>query len=389
MAKALVLILSSLPLAGASLYTVQSLGSVGVTYTGAIAISDTEIVAGTAFGLRGDWNALRFSGGRTDVLGDASMAAGVNNSGAVVGTSWSSGGPRATIWQNGGAAGLGLENSYGMGINDAGTVVGGAQNGNRASAYVYSGGETTWIDIGISSSAYDINAQGQVAGTAEMGAGRFRAFIWSAGTGVQVLGTLGGRISYANALSDSGVVVGSSTTRSGYLHAYTADAFGMHDLGTLGGNLSAAYAVNSAGTVVGYSSTVDGAMHAFVWTDGMLFDLNTLVDPASGWTLESAFGINELGQIVGSGRLNGVSSAYLLSPAGPVVLTGRSEALAVASVPEPSTWILAGCGTAFVAAAAARRRRLLAPHRDLVEKAVLPAVPEIDRQSEEQPHKQA
>jgi probable HAF family extracellular repeat protein len=353
---------------------VQSLGSVGTKFTGAIAISNNGTVAGTAVSSRGDWSALRSSGGGgMDLLARDAMAVGVNDSGHIVGTSWSSDGPSATVWQDGAALSLGIPNSYGTGINDAGTVVGGGQNGTHGSAFVHSGAETTWIDVGISSSAYAVNNHGQVAGSAEMAPGMFRAFIWSSATGPLVFGTLGGRSSYANGLSDSGVVVGSSITRSGDLHAYRSDAAGMQDLGTLGGNLSAAYGVNSAGTIVGYSYTAENAMHAFVWTGGMLYDLNALVSPGSGWTLESAFGINELGQIVGSGRLNGVSSAYLLDPvAASVRMVGGAH------VPEPSTWMLAGCGVAI----------LLASRRRLVQKAVLAAVSEIDRQPDEQPDKQ-
>jgi probable HAF family extracellular repeat protein len=386
MTKALGLILCWLPLAGAPMYTVHSLGTVGTKFTGAIAISDSGIVAGTAAGSRGEWSALRFVDGGMEVLADPAMAVGVNSRGSVVGTSWSAAGPGATVWQDGGAISLGLENSYGMGINEAGTVVGGGEHGSRGSAFVHADGETTWIDIGISSAAYGINNYGQVAGTAEMGAGTFRAFTWVAGSGVQVLGTLGGRTSYAAAISDSGIVVGSSTTRSGNLHAYRADADGMHDLGTLGGNMSAAYGVNSAGSVVGYSSTADGAIHAFVWTDGMLFDLNSLMDADSGWTLESAFGINELGQIVGAGRLNGLSSAFLLDPV-PSLSLFMVAPMMVADVPEPSAWILAGCGLLTIGFAAGRRR-LLASGRGRVQEAVLPAVPEVNNQSDKQPYKQ-
>jgi hypothetical protein len=50
-------------------------------------------------------------------------------------------------------------------------------------------------------------------------------------------------------------------------------------------------------------------------------DLNTLIDPASGWTLNSAEDINDSGMICGNARNSlGQSHAYLLVP-----------------VPEPST----------------------------------------------------
>ncbi len=59
-----------------------------------------------------------------------------------------------------------------------------------------------------------------------------------------------------------------------------------------------------------------------------MLNLNNLLDPASGngWTLQHAVGINNLGQIVGTGLLNGVSESFLLTPM---------------AVPEPTTITLA------------------------------------------------
>lgn len=63
-----------------------------------------------------------------------------------------------------------------------------------------------------------------------------------------------------------------------------------------------------------------------------MFDLNTLVDPASGWTLTDARDINGGGQISGSGLFAGQRHAVLLKP-----------------VPEPPTAVLANAGLAFFA----------------------------------------
>jgi hypothetical protein len=70
--------------------------------------------------------------------------------------------------------------------------------------------------------------------------------------------------------------------------------------------------------VVGDSFTAGGD-HAFR-TDlagGPMVDLNTLIPPDSGWTLLTARGINDVGQIVGTGKLpgNDIIHAYLLTPA--------------------------------------------------------------------------
>jgi len=43
-------------------------------------------------------------------------------------------------------------------------------------------------------------------------------------------------------------------------------------------------------------------------------DLNKLIPTGSGWVLQQAFGINNAGQIVGTGTHNGQSRGFLLSP---------------------------------------------------------------------------
>ncbi len=45
-----------------------------------------------------------------------------------------------------------------------------------------------------------------------------------------------------------------------------------------------------------------------------MLDLNNLLSPGSGWSLQAATGINDLGQIVGYGMINGNQQAFLLTP---------------------------------------------------------------------------
>ena len=90
-------------------------------------------------------------------------------------------------------------------------------------------------------------------------------------------------------------------------------------LGTFGGNTSAAYDINKSGEVVGFADTSDLEPHAFVYSDRFggtfrMVDLNKEIDPASGWILEYAQGINNLGEIVGEGLLNGKTRAFRFSP---------------------------------------------------------------------------
>jgi hypothetical protein len=72
---------------------------------------------------------------------------------------------------------------------------------------------------------------------------------------------------------------------------------------------------------------------AFVYDGSAIYNLQDLVEPTSltGWVLTEANDINDRGQIVGNGYLNGQPRAYLLTP-----------------IPEPSstcllaTWLVVG-----------------------------------------------
>lgn len=81
-----------------------------------------------------------------------------------------------------------------------------------------------------------------------------------------------------------------------------------------------AFGVNNAGVVVGDSfADLEQDFRAFIYdgSGGGPRDLNDLIDAGSGWVLESADAINDAGQIVGTGTLNGDGhQAFLLTPVG-------------------------------------------------------------------------
>ncbi len=125
---------------------------------------------------------------------------------------------------------------------------------------------------GIFSGAYanGVSADGDfVVGDSEVPSGDWHAFRWSAVTGIQDLGTLGGTTSASRSVSDDGqVVVGFSTNAAGRSRAFRwTPQSGMADLGTLGGDGSYATDLSADGQViVGYARDASGQDKAFRWT---------------------------------------------------------------------------------------------------------------------------
>jgi probable HAF family extracellular repeat protein len=154
-----------------------------------------------------------------------------------------------------------------------------------------------------------------------------RAFRWTAESGMEDLGTLGGGWSRAYSVSaDGSVVVGMARNSAGHIRAFrwTAES-GMQDLGTLGGFHSTALGVSADGTVVvGWADRADGCGYAFRWTaeEGMQ-DLNVLYAHllTDGSELWEATAISPDGRyIVGKG-FNGTTlfpEAFLLDTGFPL-----------------------------------------------------------------------
>ena len=72
----------------------------------------------------------------------------------------------------------------------------------------------------------------------------------------------------------------------------------------------------------------DGANHAFLYSvGGTMLDLNALIDPAAGWTLVDARGINDNQQIAADGCKGAVCRALLLNPVDAVPELGQGPML--------------------------------------------------------------
>lgn len=170
------------------------------------------------------------------------------------------------------------------GINDAGVIVGTLDPGNTGPGFV---GE--------------------------------QAFSYSNGSMTSLGDLQAFSSSSATAINDSGIAVGHSTSTDGNDQRPVMFVDGaVVDLGELPGDqYNNANAINSIGDVVGTAAPGNDSslIHAFVWRAGEMADLNSLIPEGSGWTLATATGINDAGQIVGTGTdPSGQRRAFLLTP---------------------------------------------------------------------------
>ncbi len=93
----------------------------------------------------------------------------------------------------------------------------------------------------------------------------------------------------------------------------------MQDLGLPGDDFvsvaGCCQTINNRGEVVGFSFPGPlGGGRAIVWVDKVPVDLNTLIPAGSPSYLQFASSINDAGEIVGWGTINGDVHAFLATP---------------------------------------------------------------------------
>ena len=341
------------PIASANPYVITDIGVLpGDTTSGAYGINDSGQVAGVSSnyvsGTDFADHAILYSGGSlTDlgaIVGNTTFYAGayaINDSGAVVFSVHGarklsyiySGGTITNFYQQGGC--LNQEWNQALAINNSGQAAGWYEppvpGSSDTDAFLYSGGTNgTSSDIETGSAnnpfynttGYGINNLGAVVGNGFLYAGNppmpyYYPFVWTASGGMQQVTVAAGT---ADAINDSGVVVGSTGLDRSPGSAFVATPVGgtyvSTTLPSLGdGTTDGAYAISNTGVVVGESAgkaTVDTESSG-AWTTT---DLNTLISPTSGWTLQVAEGISNNGNyICGVGTIDGQTHGFLLETA--------------------------------------------------------------------------
>ncbi len=316
----------------AARYTIVDLGSLGTgDYSVATAVNNAGVVVGYSQVTPNVQHAFKWTAGtlidlgvepggatsRANAINDAGQVAGAadrQNGGYAYPVRWSAAG---VLQDLGGPITNRLGAAYG--IDPLDRVVGGQRPANtegppNAILYDQAGNPTALGNppdsLGF---ANGINARGQVVGNP--------AFIWQAGTVTFLPGFPSGPggAETANAINISGVVVGSASLASGAQIATEWINRIPQSIGTVDSiQYSQANAINAAGQVVGTADPLCSpcvAPKAWFWQQGgTITALDTLLPAGSGWTLQQANGINDRGQIVGTGLHNGHQHAYLLTP---------------------------------------------------------------------------
>lgn len=311
-------------------YEIIDLGTLGGTESVAFGVNDSGEVVGYSFlATSGVMHAFLYSGGTMIDLGTLggmrSGATDINNSGDVVGSSEATPGGLQHAFRYSAGVMTDISSAYSYGaasaINDSGKIVGTLLSGSAFRPFIYNNGSMQILGTfgGRSGEAYGINSSGQVVGQADTsdisGYTGYHAYLYSGGVMTDIHATPANQIfNTANDINDSGTVVGFHWGTSGSSStpqlAFTYSGGVLMDIGVLpGGTDSVAKAINNNGDIVGRSKGV-----GFLYSNGTMTDLNSLLAPGSGWVIRDAQDINQYGQIVGYGSVNGEQHAYLLNP---------------------------------------------------------------------------
>jgi len=313
-----------------AMYRINPLGHLGgCTASAPLAygFNEADQVTGQACNAHGDMHAFVWKNGSPMVdlgpaeVGSSSIGYAINASGLVAGNAADSTGTFAFVSSGNGSPMTKIPNSIGGtsttfgALNNVGQVTGSADIANVYGDHVFlwKNDGSQMADLGdlngCGSYAQAINDTGQVVGSAYDCDRSGNLFIWrNDGTPMTYLGSNGGSNGRACCINASGQVAGSLTLGYSWHHAFVTgkNGIGVTDLGALKvGAMSFGNALNYAGDVAGYSAIQSlfnsDWWHAVVWMNGgTIKDLKTF-----GGKRSQANDINASGQVTGWAAITG------------------------------------------------------------------------------------
>jgi probable HAF family extracellular repeat protein len=247
----------------------------------------------------------------------------------------------------------GVGTIWAQGINDASSIVGSSWR----CAFVAVGEQATIITS--DRLGYAINSHNEIVieHSLQREGELYHVETWRDGK-ITSLPTLGGSMTYArspHAINDHGIVVGTSDDRTEDPHAVMWRNGKIIELGIPGSTASEAVAINQSDEVVGWftdthknhllflyrdghaseirMSIQDGpaepidingqgvillsagpSSRLYLWHNGITVDVAARITNGKGWDNLSAVAMNDRGEIVGTGRHDGVSTGFALIP---------------------------------------------------------------------------
>ena len=316
------------PLAGMQSSAVLAMSQSGLAVVGVSGPASSIAVSVPNTGLHGF---LYLNGKLTD-LGVNNTPVAANSSGGVAIQQYdqSNSYTGSLLYQNGSSQALPI---FGEAIDEAGEVAGSSDsddlNTSLGFPVLFSKGAITKLPfpMGGNGEVSGASSNGILAGWVVAPGGSYTPAIWNKGI-LQTLPTGKGHSGFALYVNSSGVaagrVQGGTTTGFNGVDRVVFQGNSVTDLTDLIGSTDeiTLQGINDSGWVVGYHRAPSSdatfvspqGVHPFLFAGGKVYDLNTQVDNASGWTLVSATGVNNAGQIAGNGYLNGQLTAFLLTP---------------------------------------------------------------------------
>lgn len=230
------------------------------------------------------------------------------------------------------------------GLNAQGQVVGEKMWPDGQHGFIYTNGKMQEVKNPLSlgySTISAINGKGQMVGVASgpnvpsvtQPSAILHAFIWDKGRASEIhlpersgFSTSGGPIAIneagqvflnADFLDEPGAENGAGVLSRCYVWQNGIAT----ELGPMPGFSLSGVALNNQGQIVGNATKINKTniyprtdiTLPFLWQSGLLYDLNDLTRHP-GWTLKKVSGLNNKGQIVGTGTFNGHLRVFLLTP---------------------------------------------------------------------------